>query len=97
MIINKIQNGSSITLSVEGRLDTQTSPELEKILKEICDVKEITLDFKKLDYISSAGLRVLLATHKDLSQKGCLTIINSNEAVLDVFEVTGFMDILNIK
>ena len=97
MIINKIQNGSSITLSVEGRLDTQTSPELEKVLQENQNVSEITIDFKKLDYISSAGLRVLLAAHKELSQKGCLTIINSNEAVLDVFEVTGFMDILNIK
>ena len=97
MTINKSQNGTTCTLSVEGRLDTLTSPELEKAIAEITDVASLVIDFSKLDYISSAGLRLLLSTHKAYLKKDGLTIVNVNENVLDIFEITGFKDILNIK
>ena len=97
MTVTKTQNASSVTLSVEGRLDTITSPDLEKEIASISDANDLTIDFAKLDYISSAGLRVLLSTHKNFAKKGGMTIINVNETVLDIFDVTGFKDILNIK
>lgn len=97
MEINKTQNGTEAILALEGRLDTVTSPSLEKELDTVMDEAEaITLDFTKLDYISSAGLRVLLGAHKVMSRKGGLKIINVNEVVREVFDVTGFSDILNI-
>ena len=97
MTVNKIQNGSSCTLSVKGRLDTVTAPALEAEIAKITDADSLVIDFKELEYISSAGLRVLLATHKNFVKKGGLTITNTNETVNDVFEVTGFNDILVIK
>ena len=97
MTITKTQNGSSVTMNVEGRLDTTTAPVLEKEISALSDANELTIDFAKLDYISSAGLRVLLSAHKTFSNKGGMTIINVNEIVMDIFEVTGFNDILNIK
>ena len=97
MEINKTQNGTEAILALEGRLDTVTSPSLEKELDTVMDEAEaITLDFTKLDYISSAGLRVLLGAHKVMSRKGGLKIINVNEVVREVFDVTGFSDILSI-
>ena len=89
MTVNKTQDGSSCTLSVEGRLDTMTAPQLET------EISKLT-DFSKLEYISSAGLRVLLAAHKNFVKKGGMTIRNVNETINDIFEVTGFKDILNI-
>ena len=80
----------------EGRLDTNTSPELESEYKKL-DEKNIVLDLEKLNYISSAGLRVLLTMQKEMNKKGSLEIINVCDEVLDIFEVTGFNDILNIK
>ena len=98
MIISKQQNGNTLTLAVEGRLDTVTSPELEKELKETMDsVESLILDFSKLDYISSAGLRVLLSAHKAMSAKGGMKVKNVNEIVREVFDVTGFADILTIE
>ena len=97
MTITKNKNGTSVTLSVEGRLDTITAPELEKETQALADATELTIDFAKLEYISSAGLRVLLSTHKVFAKKGGMTITNVNEQVLDIFDVTGFKDILNIK
>ena len=98
MTITKKENGKSFTLSVEGRLDTLTSPELEKEFSAISDsVTDLVIDFKNLDYISSAGLRVLLSAHKLFAKKGGMTITNVSETVLDIFEVTGFKDILTIK
>lgn len=97
MTVTKNQNGTAVTLALEGRLDTTTAPELEKEIQALADVTELTIDFAKLDYISSAGLRVLLSAHKVYSKKDGLTIVNVSEAVLDIFEVTGFKDILNIK
>ena len=97
MIIEKKQNGTALTIELEGRLDTTTAPELEKELNALGSVNELTLDFGKLEYISSAGLRVLLAAHKIMSRKGGMKVTNVNEIVNEVFEVTGFSDILTIE
>lgn len=98
MNIVKEQNGNTLTIKLEGRLDTNTAPQLEEELKKSLDgVDELVLDFSKLDYISSAGLRVLLSAHKVMSGKGGMKIRNVNEIVQEVFEVTGFTDILTIE
>jgi len=98
MTINKTQNGSTLTVALEGRLDTTTAPDLEKELKTGLDgVNELIMDFSKLDYISSAGLRVLLSAHKQMSKLGGMKVTNVNEMVMEVFEVTGFSDILTIE
>ena len=97
MKISKNLNGTALTIALEGRLDTTTAPELEKELNGLNDVNELTLDFGKLEYISSAGLRVLLAAHKIMSRKGGMKVTNVNEIVNEVFEVTGFSDILTIE
>jgi len=97
MTITTNKNGSAATVSVEGRLDTMTAPELEKEIGTLNDSESLTINFEKLEYISSAGLRVLLSTHKNFAKKGGLVITNVNETILDIFEVTGFRDILNIK
>lgn len=85
--------------SLEGRLDTVTAPELEEKLKDaLDDVEELTLDFEKLDYISSAGLRVLLSTQKTMSEKdGEMKLINVKDEIMEVLEITGFVDILTIE
>ena len=98
MKIIKQQNGENLEIALDGRLDTMTAPELEKELSESLDSAEtLTLDFANLAYISSAGLRVLLSAHKAMSKKGGMKIKNANEVVKDVFDVTGFSDILNIE
>jgi len=98
MTINKTMNGKDLTIALEGRLDTMTAPELEAELKQSLDaVQTLTLDFSKLDYISSAGLRVLLSAHKTMAPKGGMKVTNVNEIVREVFEVTGFADILTIE
>ena len=98
MTINRNLNGSTLTIALEGRLDTTTAPELEKEVKtSMDDAEELVLDFAGLDYISSAGLRVLLSAHKAMSGKGGMTVRNANEIVQEVFDVTGFADILTIE
>ena len=98
MTIGKQKNGEALTLKVEGRLDTITSPELETVLKEELDgVSDLTFDFSALDYISSAGLRVLLYASKSLSGRGEMTITHVNDVIMEIFDVTGFTDILTIK
>ena len=98
MTIAKKLNGTALEIALEGRLDTTTAPELEKELKGSLEgATELTLDFTKLEYISSAGLRVLLATHKEMSKKGGMKVTHVNEIVSEVFEVTGFADILTIE
>lgn len=98
MTINKKMNGKELTIALEGRLDTTTAPELEAELKASMDgANTLTLDFSGLDYISSAGLRVLLAAHKAMSRKGGMKVIHVNEIVSEVFDVTGFADILTIE
>ena len=98
MNIIKKQNGPALEIALEGRLDTVTSPTLEAELKTaLADAESLTFDFAGLDYISSAGLRVLLSAHKTMSGKGGMKIKNVNEIVGEVFEVTGFADILTIE
>ncbi len=98
MTINKTLNGGELTLALEGRLDTMTAPELEAELKKSMDgAQSLTLDFEKLDYISSAGLRVLLSAHKVMAGKGGMKVTHVNEIVQEVFDVTGFSDILVIE
>ena len=97
MTIEKHRDGSALTLAPEGRLDTITSPELEKALKESLDgVSELTLDFEKLDYISSAGLRVLLTAQKTMNRQGSMKIVHVCETIMGSFEVTGVSEMLNI-
>ncbi len=98
MTIKKDQNANTLTIALEGRLDTTTAPELEKEIKNIPDgVTELIMDFAKLDYISSAGLRVLLSAHKMMMKKGSMKVIHANDMVMEVFEVTGFSEILTIE
>jgi len=98
MTIEKKVNGNALEIALEGRLDTMTAPELEAELNQsLGSVESLTLDFSKLEYISSAGLRVLLSAHKVMSAKGGMKVTNVNEIVQEVFEVTGFADILNIE
>ena len=98
MTITKKQNGTTLEIALEGRLDTTTSPELEKELDGVLDgVEELIMDFSNLEYISSAGLRVLLSAHKALHGKGKMIVVSPNEIVREVFEVTGFDNILNIE
>ena len=98
MKIEKSMNGTDLQIALEGRLDTTTAPELEQALKaSLDDANTLTMDFEKLDYISSAGLRVLLSAHKIMSKKGGMKIVKVNEIVDEVFEVTGFKDILDIE
>ena len=98
MNINKNQNGTALEIALEGRLDTMTAPELEAELNNsLQNADSLKLDFSKLDYISSAGLRVLLSAHKAMSSKGGMKVTNVNEIVREVFEVTGFADILTIE
>lgn len=96
--ISKESNATSLTVILEGRLDTTTAPDLEKELKDsLDDVTELIMDFEKLEYISSAGLRVLLSTQKIMSRQGEMKLIHVSDTIMEIFEVTGFADILNIE
>ena len=98
MTITKTQENDKLTVSIEGRLDTTTAPRLEAVLKSSLDnVKELVFDIKELEYISSAGLRVLLAAQKAMNRQGKMTVTGTSETVMEIFEVTGFVDILNIE
>ncbi len=98
MTITKNLNGTNLQIALEGRLDTTTAPELEAELKGSLDSADtLVLDFSKLDYISSAGLRVLLSAHKVMARKGGMKVTHVNDIVQEVFEVTGFADILTIE
>lgn len=97
MNITKTRNGGALTLALEGRLDTVTAPELEAVIRtELNDVKELLLDMNELKYISSAGLRVLLAAQKLMNKQGKMKITGVDDAIMEVFTITGFADILNI-
>ena len=98
MTITKKSEGTSLTVAVSGRLDTVTSPELEEELSASLDgVTDLILDFAGLDYISSAGLRVLLSAQKRMNAQGSMKVTNVNETVNEVFDVTGFADFLTIE
>jgi anti-sigma B factor antagonist len=98
MKIEKKLDGASLVIEIEGRLDTTTAPALEsEIDSEIANITSLVLDFSKLDYIASAGLRVVLSAQKTMQAKGSMVIKNVNEAIMEVFEITGFKDILTIE
>ena len=98
MEIIKNQEGNTLTVSVEGRLDTMTAPSFESELSgSIKDITSLVLDFSKLEYVSSAGLRVILSAQKTMNTQGEMKITNVNEEIMDVFEITGFADILTIE
>ena len=97
MTITKKKKEAALELILSGSLDTITAPELEKELEsELKGVSELTLDFTGLDYISSAGLRVLLTAQKAMNEQGSMIVRNVNEMIMEVFEITGFSDILTI-
>ena len=90
--------GSKLTVKLEGRLDTVSAPQLEENFKKSLDgVSELIIDVEKLEYISSAGLRVLLSAQKVMNKQGSMVVMNVSEEVNEIFEVTGFSDILTIK
>ena len=96
--IQKTKNDKELAITLEGRLDTTTAPQLEKELKaEVNGVSELCFDFEKLEYISSAGLHVLLSAQKIMNKQGHMVIRNVNEDIMEIFEVTGFSDILDIE
>ena len=98
MNITKTIEGAKLTLALEGRLDTTTAPQLEAEVKEaLTGVTELALDFSRLEYLSSAGLRVILAAQKIMNKQWRMVIRHVNETILEVFEVTGFSDILTIE
>ncbi|MCR5236808.1 MAG: STAS domain-containing protein [Lachnospiraceae bacterium] len=98
MNITQNKDGSKLTMSLEGRLDTTTAPQLETELKTALDgVTELVFDIKDLAYISSAGLRVLLSAQKVMNKQGSMVIRGASEEVMEIFDVTGFVDILTIE
>ena len=98
MTIEKIANGAELTVKVVGRLDTTTAPELEKeITESISGVAKLVLDFEALEYLSSAGLRVLLQAQKTMNKQGEMIVKNVNETINEIFDVTGFADVLTIE
>lgn len=98
MDIKKTSNGTQTTLALSGRLDTVTAPQLEEALGAVYDsTTELILDFSELLYLSSAGLRVLLAAQKKMNQLGSMKVKNVNPTIQDVFEITGFSNILTIE
>lgn len=98
MTINKIANGSQLTVALDGRLDTTTAPQLDNELKTALDgITKLDFDLANLEYISSAGLRVLLSAQKVMNKQGEMVVKNANEEIKEIFEVTGFVDILTIE
>ena len=97
MIIRENRNGSALNIELEGRLDTTTSPELEEELKKILpELTELTFDLSKLEYISSAGLRVLLTAQKAMNRQGSMCVSGANDTISEIFDITGFSGILHI-
>lgn len=98
MTIEKNLNGTELRLRLTGRLDTTTAPQLESELKaNLNGIEKLTLDFAALDYLSSAGLRVLLSAQKIMSKQGSMVVCHVNETIAEIFDVTGFSDILTIE
>lgn len=98
MTIETRKNNETLTIIVAGRLDTSTAPQLEKVVdEEVKDIQQLVMDFADLEYVSSAGLRVILRAQKKMNILGGMKICNVNEMIMEVFEITGFADILNIE
>ena len=97
MDINVTKKGTSLTVAVSGRMDTVTAPELDDVLKkQLGGITKLIIDMEKLEYISSAGLRVLLSAQKVMNRQGEMKVTHVNELVMEVFEVTGFTEILTV-
>ena len=98
MKIEKTINGSAAVLKIAGALDTETAPELEALLRsEMAGIDDLTFDFEELDYVSSAGLRVIIFAQKMMNAVGKMKIIHVNESIMEIFEITGFTTILTIE
>ena len=98
MNINLVKENELLKIVLEGRLDTNTSPALEEVVNNLdADVKDLVLDIKGLEYISSAGLRVILAAQKKMNKVGSMKVINVCDSIMEIFEITGFVDILEIE
>ena len=98
MEIKQTLNGKDLTISLEGSLDTTTAPELKKTLDGTMEnIDSLTLDFDKLEYVSSVGLRVMLQAHNIMAKKGGMKIIQVNEEIVDTLEITGLLDMLNVE
>ena len=97
MTINKTQDDKTLTLAIVGRLDTTTAPDLEKEIDNLGEIKELIIDMKELEYTSSAGLRALLKAQKLMNEKGSMKVTNVNETIMEVFEITGFSEMLTIE
>lgn len=96
--IEKKTDASNLTFALTGRLDTSTAPELEAVIKQSIDgVTALNIDMEALEYISSAGLRVLLSAQKIMNRQGEMKVTHVNETIMEIFEVTGFSDILTIE
>ncbi len=98
MTIEKIIKCENVTLNISGRLDTTTAPQLEEELEGVlADCKDLTLDMTNLEYVSSAGLRVILKAQKTMNTKGTMKLTDVNESIMEIFDITGFIDILTIE
>ena len=98
MEIIKNKNGSAMCISLAGRLETTTAPQFDAVISgELGDVTDLTIDLEKLDYISSAGLRVLLSAQKKMNRQGTMRVLHPDEIVAEIFDVTGFAEILTIE
>lgn len=98
MTIQTKKEGRKLVLSLDGRLDTTTAPELDEVLKNsLEDVSDLSLDLEKLEYLSSAGLRVLLSAQKTMHKQGTMTVYNVNDTIMEIFDITGFAEILTIQ
>ncbi|MEG1432357.1 MULTISPECIES: STAS domain-containing protein [Eubacterium] len=98
MTITKTYNGSCLTIALSGRLDTSTAPQLELTLKESTEgIQKLVFDFTAMEYLSSAGLRVLLSAQKTMNKQGDMILTGVNDAIMEVFEITGFTDILTFQ
>jgi len=97
MTVKSIKNGNSITLSVKGRVDTTTAPELEQAVKNCEGISELIIDMNELEYISSAGLRVILYANKMMNGNGSMKLINVSAPIMEILDITGFTDIITIE
>jgi len=98
MDIKKTQEDRKLTIALAGRLDSNSAPQLEAELKEsLVDINDLVLDFAELVYLSSAGLRVILAAQKQMNKQGRMVIVKVNETIMEIFEITGFAEIITIE
>ena len=98
MTVEKKNESGKVTLTIAGRLDTTTAPELEKTLDSVLDgTKELVFDMTGLEYMSSAGLRVILKAQKAMNARGIMKLTGANDSIMEIFDITGFLDILTIE